>query len=142
MALIFRSMVALGDAEAAAAEAAALAVLEALGLAHVAAVGRAHAGAPEPVAPGLARPGLSHHHLIPICTRAKTVHLSSDQNQIYSGIRRGGHGGDLVTCLWPRGAAARGGARPGGACGKPPLIGSLLLLVFRNKVFLKGVVCE
>lgn len=69
MALIFRSMVALGDAEAAAAEAAALAVLEALGLAHVAAVGRAHAGAPEPVAPGLARPGLSHHHLIPICGR-------------------------------------------------------------------------
>ena len=55
-------MVAVGGAEAAASESAALAVGEALGLADVGAVGPAHAGPPEPVAPRLARPRLRHHH--------------------------------------------------------------------------------
>jgi hypothetical protein len=51
-----------GGAEAAAPEAAALAVGEALRPADVGAVGPANAGAPEAVALGLARPRLRHHH--------------------------------------------------------------------------------
>ena len=57
-----RLLAAVGGAEAAAAEPAALAVGEALGPADVGAVGPAHAGSPEPVAPRLTRPRLRHHH--------------------------------------------------------------------------------
>jgi hypothetical protein len=53
---------AVGGAEAAAPEAAALAVGEALGPADVGAVGAAYAGPPEAVALGLARPRLRPHH--------------------------------------------------------------------------------
>ena len=65
-------VVAVGGAEAAAAEPAAAAVREALGPADVGAVGPAHAGAPEPVALRLARPRLRH---LP-CTHNTTHHTS------------------------------------------------------------------
>jgi hypothetical protein len=124
--IVVSVVVAVGGAEAAAPEAAALAVREALRPADVGAVGAAHAGAPEPVALRLARPRLRHHH------RASQLlcnpHQHTDATPVRSQVFRTKSMSQLGTtcCLatrctyrWPRAAARRGG-RPRRACVKPP----------------------